>query len=75
MKMTIEQREAILCKLKEMLHVEDLEVILEEQSEVLLTPIHNAPIGIKKSGKILFIINNIKSIKYNDEVIARILAK
>lgn len=74
--MTIEQREAILFKVKEMLDVEDLEVILEEQSEVILTPVNNLPIGIKKIGKILFIINNnIDDVKYNDEVIAKILAK
>jgi len=73
--MTIEEREAILCKVKEMLHVEDLEVVLKEQSEVLLTPVNNEPIGTRKSGKILFIINNINSVKYNDEAIARILAK
>lgn len=74
--MTIEQREAILFKVKEMLDVEDLEVILEEQSEVILTPVNNSPIGIKKIGKILFIINNnIDAVKYNDEVIAKILAK
>ena len=76
MNMTIEQREAILFKVKEMLDVEDLEVILEEQSEVILTPVNNSPIGIKKSGKILFILNNnIDAVKYNDEVIAKILAK
>jgi hypothetical protein len=74
--MTIEQREAILFKVKEMLDIEDLEVILEEQSEVILTPVNNSPIGIKKIGKILFIINNnIDAVKYNDEVIAKILAK
>jgi hypothetical protein len=74
--MTIEQREAILFKVKEMLDIEDLEVILEEQSEVILTPVNNSPIGIKKIRKILFIINNnIDAVKYNDEVIAKILAK
>jgi len=75
MNMTIKQREVILCKVREILQVEDLEVILDEHSEVLLTPVNHTPIGIKKSAKILLFINNNDSIEYDEEEIAKILAK
>ena len=73
--MTVKQREVILCKVKEMLQVEDVEVILEEQLEVILTPVNNTPIAIKKSAKILFIINNNDAVEYDEEAIAKVLAK
>jgi hypothetical protein len=73
--MTIEQREAILSKVKKMLQVEGLEAILDEHSEVLLTPVTHTPIGHKKSAEILLVINNDEAIKYDEEEIAKILAK
>ncbi len=73
--MTIEQREVILSKVKEILQVEDLEVILDEHTDVLLTPVNHTLIGIKKRAKILLFINNNNDIKYDEEEIAKILAK
>ena len=75
MNITIEEREAILSKVREMLQVEGLEVILDEHTKVLLTPVNHTSIGHKKSAKILLFINNDDGIKCDEDEIARILAK
>lgn len=73
--MTEDQQEVILYKVKEMLEDEDVEVVFEEIPKDDTTNVNNKSILTKKNLKILIIINKSNTIKYNDEVIAKILAK
>ena len=75
MNITKDQREVIFYKVKEMLEIEDVKVILDEQTKIVSTPINNTTIAIKKNVKILLIISNNDTIKYDEEAIAKILAK
>lgn len=75
MKMTEDQKELILYKVKEMLKDEDIEVIFEELPKNDSTNLENQPILTKKNVKILIINNNNNTIEYDEETIAKILAK
>lgn len=75
MKMTLDQQESILNKVKEVLKGEDVEVILEERSEVAMTPINNTLIAPKGRLRLVLIFNNEDTVEYDEEAIARILAK
>jgi hypothetical protein len=65
----------ILNKAKEMLEDADAEIILEEQAKIVSTNITNLLTPVKKSVKILLIVNNNDVNRYNEETIAKILAK
>jgi len=73
--MTEDQKELILYKVKEMLKDEDIEVIFEELPKNDSTNLENQPILTKKNVKILIINNNNNTIEYDEETIAKILAK
>ena len=75
MKMTEDQKELILYKVKEMLKDEDIEVIFEELPKNDSTNVENQSILTKKNVKILIINNNNNTIEYDEETIAKILAK
>jgi hypothetical protein len=73
--MTEDQKELILYKVKEMLKDEDIEAIFEELPKNDSTNVENQPILTKKNVKILIINNNNNTIEYDEETIAKILAK
>lgn len=75
MKITEDKREMILCVVKKMLENEDVEVMLEELPKNDLKPVNNRPIVTKKNVKLLLIMNNNGIVKYDEEAIAKILAK
>ena len=74
MKITEDQQELILYKVKEMLEDEDI-VVFEEISKNDLTYVKYYAILSKKIPKIMVIINKNNIIKYDEETIAKILAK
>jgi hypothetical protein len=73
--MTLEQQESILNKVKEILKCEDVEVILNERSEIVMTPINNTLIASKGRLRLVLIFDNDDAVEYDEEAIARILAK
>ena len=73
--MTVDQQEVILNKIKEMLKADDVEVIVEERSKVVKTTINNAPIASKGKTKLILIIDHDDTVIYDEEAIAKILAK
>jgi len=74
LKITEDQQELILYKVKEMLEDEDI-VVFEEISKNDLTYVKYYAILSKKIPKIMVIINKNNIIKYDEETIAKILAK
>ena len=75
MKITLDQQEVILTKVKEMLKSKNVEVILGEQSDTLMTPINISSIASKRKRNLLIIIENDDAVEYDKEELAKILAK
>ncbi len=75
MKMTLDQQESILNKVKEILKGEAVEVILDERSEIVMTPLNNTLIAPKGRLRLVLIFNSDDAVEYDEEAIARILAK
>ena len=75
LKMTEDQQEVILYKIKEMLEDEDIEVVFEEIPKNNLTYVKYQAIITKKNPKIMIIIKKNNTIEYDEEASAKILAK
>jgi len=73
--MTEDQQEVILYKVREMLEDEGIEVVFEETYKNDLTYVKYQTIFTKKNPKIMIIINKNNTIEYDEEAIAKILAK